>query len=131
MTQSKKSKEVLGVLFPEREVILGGDVAVKVRPLSLKDLPKVIDSFADLMKMSSDGMSNTELAIRGIVQLLELVPFCLDMTADKIPTTKLPDILEVIIEQNFTEEVMGKWKALAEKAGVKDLLSRGAALKKL
>lgn len=109
----------LEVMFPEREVIIkigGKEIPVLVTPLSLEDLPKVAQAFGRLMKLAEGGeLSSAEIAARGLEELLLLIPYCIDLPPKQVPATEVPDLLEVIIEQNITEEIVGKWGSLVQK----------------
>ena len=123
-------KTQLELLFPGKEVVIKiGDqeVPVEVTPLSLEDLPKVAQAFGRLMKLAESGaIKPAEIAAKGLEELLLLIPYCIDHPPKAIPATQVPDLLEVIIEQNITEEVVGKWKSLvqklAETTGQEDVL---------
>lgn len=107
------------VMFPDKEVVIkvgGKDVHVLVTPLSLEDLPKVAQAFGRLMKYADEAeLSSAEIAAKGLEELLLLIPYCIDLPAKQVPATQVPDLLEVIIEQNMTEEVVGKWGSLVRK----------------
>jgi hypothetical protein len=124
----------LEVLFPGKEVpIKVGDqeVKVKVSPLTLEDLPKVAQAFGRLMKYAEGGeFLPSEIAAKGLEELLLLIPYCIDLPPSHVPATEVPDILEVIIEQNITEDVVGKWMSLVQKL-VKNTGSQMAEMKSL
>jgi hypothetical protein len=109
----------LEVMFPGKAVpIMIGDQAVdcNVSPLSLEDLPKVAQAFGRLMKYAEgDELLPSEIAAKGLEELLLLIPYCIDLPPSKVPATQVPDILEVIIEQNITEDVVGKWMGLVQR----------------
>ena len=115
------SAKKIEVLFPGKEVVIKiGDVEVPVliTPLSLLDLPKVAQAFGRLMKLAESGgkeFSSAELAARGLEELLSLIPYCINLPPEKIPATEVPDILEIVIEQNITSDVVGKWGSLVQK----------------
>ena len=109
----------LEVMFPEREVVIKigeEEVVVLVTPLSLEDLPKIAQAFGRLMKLAEGAeLSSAEIAAKGLEELLLLIPYCIDLPPKQIPATEVPDLLEVIIEQNITEEIVGKWGSLVQK----------------
>lgn len=106
----------LEVLFPTKEVSLSGtSMVVKVKPLSLEDLPKVADSFGILMKHAEVGDPPSEIASKALGEVLKLIPYCIDLPAKYIPASDVPDILEVVISQNISQDIVGKWMALVEK----------------
>ena len=109
----------LDVMFPGKVVpITIGDQEVNcnISPLSLEDLPKIAQAFGRLMKYAEGGeLSPSEIAAKGLEELLLLIPYCIDLPPSKVPATEVPGILEVIIEQNITEDVVGKWMGLVQK----------------
>jgi fumarylacetoacetate (FAA) hydrolase family protein len=118
----------LKVLFPARVVTLSdGETKVTVTPLSLENLPKVADSFGELMKYAEGGATGAaEIAAKALKEVLQLVPYCIDMEPKYIPASEVPDILEIVVEQNITEAIVGKWMGLVQKvieaSGRKDLI---------
>lgn len=113
MTEEKKT--VLSVLFPEASVDLGHGFIAKVTPLSLKDLPKVADAFGVLMGMAERGLGPAQLASMAFGEVAKLIPYCINQDWAKIPAALAPPILEKIVEQNITDEVIKNWTALVEK----------------
>jgi len=104
----------LKILFSGEEVPVG-DGIVTVSPLPLSKLPKVIEAFSSLMKRAEEGITPQELAMQGLADVLQLLPFCVDVDTDAIPAYAVPDILEKVIEQNISDATVGKWKALIPK----------------
>ena len=115
----------INILFPAKEVVLSNGVTtVVVTPLSLEHLPKVADSFGILMKLAEEGsISPPEIAAKALGEVLKIVPYCIDIPACKIPAYDVPDILEIVVEQNITEDTVGKWMSLVQK--VVDLSGQG------
>jgi hypothetical protein len=107
----------LKTLFPAREVVLSdGKTKVMVTPLSLENLPKVADSFGILMKHAEQGgIGPSEIAAKALGEVLKIVPYCISIPAKEVPSYDVPDILEIVVEQNVTEDVVGKWMGLVEK----------------
>ena len=107
----------LKTLFPAREVVLSdGETVVTVTPLSLENLPKVADSFGILMSYAESGASSpAEIAAKALGEVLKIVPYCIDIPAKAVPAYDVPSILEIVVEQNLTEEVVGKWMSLVQK----------------
>lgn len=107
----------LKTLFPAKEVTLSdGVTVVTVTPLSLENLPKVADSFGILMAHAEGGASGpSEIAAKALGEVLKLVPYCIDIHPSKVASYDVPDILEIVVEQNITEDVVGKWMALVQK----------------
>jgi hypothetical protein len=107
---------------------------VIVTPLSLEHLPKVADSFGILMKHAEGGsISPPEIAAKALGEVLKIVPYCINIPASKVPAYDVPDILEIVVEQNITEDTVGKWMGLVQK--VVDISGQGelveAAKKKI
>jgi hypothetical protein len=87
-----------------------------VTPLSLEDLPKVADSFGALMKEAEGGtVSPSEIAAKALGEVLKLVPYCINIPAKNVPANDVPDILEIVVEQNISESTVGKWMRLVQK----------------
>ncbi len=115
---AEPERNELDVLFPGKEVVIKvgeQEYPILVTPLSLEDLPKVAQAFGRLMRMAEGGVTPSELAATGLEELLLLVPYCISLPASRIPATQVPDLLDVVIDQNITEEVVGKWKSLVQK----------------
>jgi hypothetical protein len=107
----------LKILFPAREVVLSdGKTKVTITPLSLENLPKVAESFGTIMKHAEGGnIGPSEIAAKALVEVLKIVPYCIDLPASSIPSYDVPDILEIVVEQNVTTDVVGKWMSLVQK----------------
>jgi len=122
----------LKILFPEVEVELADGTVVTVRPLSLEDLPKVMDQFSLLMRLVEAGVGMAEIVVRGIQQLMFIARFCIDVPLGQIPQSVAPKILKVIAEQNFTEENVKNWATLiedmAEMKALGQMVGQGAAM---
>ena len=110
-----KKLDPIEILFPEEEVT-SGNITVKVTPLPLSNMPKVINAFTRLLQYIEQNKSQSDIAFTGISELLEIIPYCVDVPPEKIPSYMIPDIIEVILKQNLSESTMGKWKALIQKA---------------
>lgn len=107
----------LKTLFPAREVVLSdGTTTVTVTPLSLENLPKVAESFGILMKHAEGGgVRPSEIAAAALGEVLKIVPYCINIPAKEVPAYDVPDILEIVVEQNVTEDTVGKWMSLVQK----------------
>lgn len=129
MAQNKK--DALDVLFPGKAIPITDKLSVEVRPLTLADLPKVTSAFAQIIKMAGQGVPPSELGAEALTQFLLLLPMCINLPAEQVPTTVIPEIIEAMIEQNITDEVIKKWKGLVEKTDLlKNLSFVQAAQKK-
>lgn len=112
----------LDVLFPDREVTLSNGNKVTVHPLMLNDLPKVIRVLAKIFQKAKDvpesenGEKNyLDLVISASEDVMELVPFCVDGGTSSITLADAPGVIEIILDQNLTDEALGKWTALIQK----------------
>lgn len=111
MTNERKE---LDILFPYRSIKVG-DGEIRVRPISLEDLPKALDSLFQLAKIALDAKDTGDqigVAIKGAKYLLDLIPYCTDISPKSIPAPLVPDLIEAIIDLNYTEEAVGKLKSL-------------------
>jgi hypothetical protein len=116
---SEKKVKDIEVLFPEKSIDIGNGKALTVRPLTLKDLPKVISAFGRLVAIAEEKSENPEeIAFVAIDELTELIPFCVNASAEEIPLLHLPEVLSIIVDQNLNAAAVGKWKALVEKIPV-------------
>jgi hypothetical protein len=114
-SQIAMPEDPMKVMFPEEAVELPNGDIVHVRPLSLKDLPKVAEAFSKLMQRADLGATPAELASSAFAELSKIVPYCIDYPVEAIPATFAPEILELVITQNITKEVVGKWTTLMSK----------------
>lgn len=116
MEKKEESGGVLSVLFPGEDVEICEGHKIRVTPISLKNLPKVLTAFGALLKLSDDpDVKSQDIAISGASELLELLPFCIDRSTEEIPATVVPELLEAVLKQNVSEDSVGKWKALIRK----------------
>lgn len=115
MPEEKKSGDAFTVLFPNEEVKICEGKTVKVHPLALSDLPKVLEAFNVIRRLAEKGMPPSEIALSAGGELLKILPFCIDRRPEEIPVTLLPDILEIVLKQNITDVSVAKWKALIQR----------------
>jgi hypothetical protein len=115
MEKKKLDNRALEVLFPTGEVELAEDCIVQVRPLSLKDLPLVADSFGTVMKLSETGSSPSEIAAKALQEVINLIQYCIDVSPEDIPASAVPEILELVVMQNMSSDIIKKWMALVQK----------------
>lgn len=126
----------LKILFPEKEVKVG-EAKIVVKPLSLKDLPKVAESFTKILAIADECRAEAaklgevpeygKIVTAAFSELIDLIPFCINCPPEEVPADLVPDILEIIIEQNASDAALGKWKAL----GLKVAARTGVDLNKL
>lgn len=119
---SKPTQTKLDVLFPDHVVQLTDGTEVTVHPLSLEDLPKVIQVFSkiifaatDLKKPEGGTSDYSQLLVTAGVELAQLLPYCLNRPAKEISMLDVPEVIEIILEQNLNEVALGKWEALVRK----------------
>ena len=124
MTAKKKGTE-LEVLFPETTV-----QGIVVKPISLLDLPKVIDAFGKVLQLADQGVHPTDIALRGLRELLLIMPYCIDRPAEEIPSPVVPELIQVMLDQNLNEETVGKWTSLLQRATALQVEAAGQAEKK-
>jgi len=128
------SKKDLGTMFPGVQVTLSNKETIVVTPIMLSDLPKVLDAVDRIMELMGQTPTPTagataeeleerkkavyvQLVTKGMRELLDILPFCIDKPLTEIPATEaLPELITALIEQNFSELTRGKWMALFEKA---------------
>lgn len=117
---AKDENKELDVLFPCKEVDLGHGVKVNVRPISLEDLPHVLDSLTVLFQLSLEQQSPTSIALTGAKEVLKLIPYCVpDIKPKNIPASGIPALIEAIIDLNVTDEAVSKLRSLVARAGEK------------
>ena len=108
-------KKELSTLFPGEGVDLPDGTQVTVTPLSLEDLPKISEAFGVVLTHAEKGHANATIAAKAASEIALLLPYCLDRPAKEIPLTHAPEVIEIVIKQNVTDEVMGKWRSLVQK----------------
>jgi len=122
---TKKEASSLDVMFPGEEVELWPDRKVRVRPLFLEDIPKVLDLFTGLIEdyKETKSLSPGQIADKISKSLIKIAPLCIrELDSDEsvearyIPLAKVPDIVDIVRKQNFPPESLGKWKALFTEA---------------
>lgn len=113
--EEKNALGDLGVIFPNKKIPMPGGGEVVVHPLYLEDLPKVVNSFSALMKKAEGGVPPSAVAMEGIAEALDILPYCIDRPVSEVPAIILPDILEIVVAQNLSADSLGKWSALIEK----------------
>lgn len=117
MTKEKpKKKDVLETMFPDKEVTLPDGSKVTVAPLSLEHMPKVMRSFREILKLATQPDKDfTDIGVEAIAEVMELIPYCIDRPASEIPSASIPEIINIVIDQNVSDDSLGKWKALANR----------------
>ena len=128
----------LNVLFSEKEVPLSDGSVLTVKPLSLKDLPKVVSAFGTIMKLATEQVDSSvktkksvkpvegayaEIAAAGMEELLKILPYCIDRKPEEVPLEVVPEVILIVLEQNITDAAIKKWVALAQK--IAELLPKG------
>jgi len=115
MTEEEKKQEkvdALKILFPERRVKLAENIDVVVTPISLKEMPKISNAFGKVMRLAAQGVTFAEISTIALTELMELIPYCIDLPPESIPQWAIPDIIDIVLEQNATDNIVGKWEAL-------------------
>jgi hypothetical protein len=67
------------------------------------------------MRHAMAGYDPVTIAAKAFGELSKLIPFCINVPTKKIPASYGPDIMEIIVRQNITDDVVKKWTALVEK----------------
>ncbi len=99
-------------LYPSAVISDGGDTRIIMKPLPIRQLPKVIDLLTSFALMREEGKNDFEIVKIVLTDILAVVESCVDISLDDIPATLAPDIALCFIKQNFNEEVQGKWQNL-------------------
>jgi hypothetical protein len=123
------STNLLEDIFPQKSIPVAGGKDIKLVPISLGSLSKVIQIITPIFKGETDNLPLPELADTILAHIMEILPLCTETPPDKIPFSVIPDVVEAIIELNFPEEALKKWKALAEKIQKLGLLAQRGTVK--
>ena len=110
MAAKKKGSE-LETLFPEKTIH-----GIVVRPIALDNLPKVIDAFGRVLQLADKGVPYADIALQGLRELLIILPYCIDCPPEEVPSTVVPELIGAVLDQNLTEDSVGKWMSLLERA---------------
>lgn len=110
----KKGMGELEILFPHAEVKCPDGSTIKVTPLMLEDLPKVLDSFTSIINMVESGTPPAAIALAGLKELLEIMPYCVDRPKSEVPSAVVPHVLGYMLKQNLATDTLGKWQALIQ-----------------
>ena len=112
------SDNELKTLFPGRTIELSDGRKIKMRPIPLKELPKVLESFIVVFTLKSQGVPPIQMLAIAFDAVIELVEACLvDASTDDMSSADAPFLLGCFIDQNLTETVLGKWRALMSRLG--------------
>lgn len=130
MSNEKEKKNALEVLFPSKDVPICEGVVVTLTPITLPDLSKVMGSFLRVAQLHVDGVSEAEMAIIAMQEIINMLPFCTKYPLDKIPHYAFPDIMEAFLELNVTEDLVKKWTALTGELTKKQKAVEGQGEKK-
>jgi hypothetical protein len=119
-TKKKKKPSEVDVLFPGNVVTAQGmngkPIKVTMNPLPLDKLPLVMESFERVMAAMLEAQGDQRVAgLAAVKEAVVLLPHCMDVEMNKLAASAAPDLLSVFIDQNITDDMLGKWMALAEK----------------
>lgn len=128
--EKKPEKNVLDVLFPSREVTICEGVSITLTPIALPDLSKVMGSFLRVAQLHIDGISEAEMAIIAMQEIINMLPYCTKYPLDQIPHYAFPDIMEAFLDLNVTEDLVKKWTALTGELMEKQKAVEGRGAKK-
>lgn len=109
---STEKKNYLDVLFPVREVTICKGFTITLKPIALPDLSKVMGSFLRVARLHNDGISEADMAILAMQEIINMLPFCTECPIDQIPHYAFPDLMEAFLDLNVTEDLVKKWTAL-------------------
>jgi len=116
MKEEEKLGSELDDMFPAKRVPVDGlKKPIRVHPISVEDIGMVVDAFGEILVMVQGGVTYSELSVKAIKQILKILPYCVQQPVSTIPGYALPDILQVVIDQNFSKKVLGNWQALIQK----------------
>ncbi len=119
-TTRKSKPNDLDTMFPDHVVKArgrkGDEVLVTMNPLPLDKLPLVMDSFQTVVDaMLVAGGDQRAAGLAAVREAVTLLPYCMDVELKELAATSAPDLLSVFIDQNITDDMLGKWMALAGK----------------
>lgn len=112
MSSEKKEPNALAILFPSREVTICEGITITLKPITLPNLAKVMGSFLRITQLHANGVSEAEMAIIAMQEIIKMLPFCTTHPLDQIPHYAFPDIMEAFLDLNVTEDMVKKWIAL-------------------
>ena len=113
--QQPQKQDPLNVLFPEEKVDLIDGTFITVKPPSLEHYPKIFKHFSVVLSYFAQGYSMSEVGMVAMAELTAIIPYCIDRPANQVPHTAVPDLIDIVLRQNLTEELVGKWQSLIEK----------------
>jgi hypothetical protein len=113
--ETMTSNKELSTLFPGKGVDMPDGSQVTVTPLSLEVFPKIAEAFGKILEHAEKGHGNASIAARAASEISQLLPYCIDRPIKDVPLSHAPDIIDIVLEQNVTEEILGKWRSLVQK----------------
>jgi hypothetical protein len=97
--------------FPSKQISRSG-VTVTVRPLTLSQIPVVVDSFVRVVGLKTSGKNDQEVIVEAIDDILKMVQLTCDVPMAEIPMALAPEIALTFLQQNLSSDVLGNWVAL-------------------
>ena len=89
-----------------------------MQPIPLKKLPALFDSFLVVFALKAQGLDSVQILTAAFDSVLELVGTCIvDDSLDNMSAADAPFLLECFLDQNLTDTVLGKWRALLSRLG--------------
>ena len=110
----KVRRDALKILFPEETVDIGDGVQVTIRPFPVSVLPKVTAAFRRILSSVQNGGQPQDMVFVCIDEIMEILRYCIDKDLEEIPASAFPDLAQKFIEQNVSDDVVGKWISLFE-----------------
>jgi hypothetical protein len=104
---------VVNRLFPVAELEFEG-TTYEVKPIPLGKLPMLGQIVTKLINQKASGKADIEIIMDCLGDLKILVAECVDVDLDEVPLAIGADICMIIMRQNFSNEILGKWKSLGE-----------------
>jgi hypothetical protein len=126
VAKKEKEKSTLERLFPAGEIVYE-NTRVVMKPMSLAQLPMVVNLFEKFEELRAQQKSDMEIVKEALTDILSVVGPCLDMPLEDIPAAMAPDIALCFIQQNFGPDVVGKWRALGSEMAALVPSSQGKA----
>lgn len=118
----KKAKSplpgALKTLFPTRETKTPDDGVITMRPIPLKRLPAVMESFLLTASLASQGIPASQILVIAAEALLTLIDECIvdqDKKTENLTGTSAPFLADAFMDMNLGPEVLGKWGALVNR----------------
>lgn len=108
------TKEEFSSLFPKIEIKYKDKTVATVKPIPISDVSKITHVVLKLIQNVRSGISVEQLPLMAAEDLLELIPYSIDVDINDLPSILLPDIFKAMIALNLDDTVIKNWLALFE-----------------